>query len=226
MSETSLHAALKDWYTQAGDRQEVNIDGYYIDVVTEQALIEIQTRHFGAMKAKLAALLDRHAMCVVHPIAAEKWLAYLPENPGLPVTRRKSPRKGRFEEIFHELVRFPELLAHPNFSLEVLLVREEEVRRADGRGSWRRGGVSIVDRRLIEIVDRRIIRQPGDLRQFLPAGLSQPFTNADLARSLRIPQRLAGRMTFCLRSLQVLQPGGKRGRSLLFEIQSSRGETP
>ncbi len=219
-AETSLHAALKNWYTLAGGRQEVNIDGYWIDVVDGELLIEIQTRHFSALKSKLAVLLEQHPVRLVHPIAREKWIVTLAgTNETTELTRRKSPRRGRLEDIFKELVGLPDLLAHPNFSLEVLLVKEEEVRRADGRGSWRRKGVSIVDRRLVAVVHQQLFTRPDDLRSLLPADLPQPFTNQDLARRLGIPDRLAGRMTYCLRKLNIIEQTGKRGRAGLHAIQ-------
>jgi hypothetical protein len=75
-----------------------------------------------------------------------------------------------------------------------------------------------VDRRLIEIAHQHLFSTPNDLRRFLPADLPQPFTNQELARRLAIPLRLAGRMTYCLRSLEIIDPAGKRGRAGLFNI--------
>jgi len=218
-AETSLHAALKNWYTLAGGRQEVNIDGYWIDVVDGEQLVEIQTRNFSRLKDKLAVLLEQHPVRLVHPIAREKWIVTLNGSSVAEITRRKSPRRGRLEDVFQELVGLPDLLAHPNFSLEVLLVKEEEVRRADGRGSWRRKGVSIIDRRLVEVIHQQLFTRPDDLRSLLPDDLPQPFTNQDLARRLGIPERLAGRMTYCLRKLHIIEQTGKRGRAGLHTIQ-------
>jgi hypothetical protein len=54
--------------------------------------------------------------------------------------RRKSPKRGRLEDLFWELVSIPQLLSNPNFSLEVLMIRGEEVRRYEGKRAWRRRG--------------------------------------------------------------------------------------
>jgi len=59
--------------------------------------------------------------------------------------RRRSPKKGSIFEVFKELVSIPSLIAKAGFSLEVLLIREEEFRCDDGKGSWRRKGKSICD---------------------------------------------------------------------------------
>lgn len=218
MQETSLHSALKDFYTVPGATQEALVDGYWIDVVQGDLLIEVQTRNFSAIRNKLKALVKSHSVRLVYPIAQEKWIIRLPAEGETPLFRRKSPRRGRLEHLFIELVRIPDLLNHSNFSLEVLLIREEEIRRADGKGSWRRNGVSIADRRLLDVVDRRLFITPLDLRELLPANLELPFTNQELADVLAIPRSLATRMSYCLRIMGVLQIVGKSNRSHLYTI--------
>lgn len=59
LRERPLHASLKHWYAQAGDRFEVPVDGYVIDLVRGDLLIEIQTRGFAPMKRKVTDLLAR-----------------------------------------------------------------------------------------------------------------------------------------------------------------------
>jgi hypothetical protein len=112
--------------------------------------------------------LDRHPVRLVHPIAREKWIIRISANDEELLSRRKSPRHGRLEHLFRELVRIPRLAKHPNFSLEVLIIREEEVRRDDGKGSWRRNGQSIADRRLLSILDRHIFISNKDYLDLLP----------------------------------------------------------
>ncbi len=50
LRETELHAALKDYYARAGDRLETEVDGYIVDVVRADELVEIQTHNFAATK--------------------------------------------------------------------------------------------------------------------------------------------------------------------------------
>ena len=56
LNEKPLHAALKERLALPGDRFEVDVDGYVIDIVRGDCLIEIQTRNVSAIKRKLAAL--------------------------------------------------------------------------------------------------------------------------------------------------------------------------
>ncbi len=218
LNEKPLHAALKEWYARPGDQLEVPVDGYVIDIVRQGLLIEIQTRSFSAMKQKLAALLPHHPVRLVHPVAAQKWLVKLDPAGNHPLQRRKSPQSGGLETIFAELVSFPHLLAQPNFSLEVLLIHEEEVRRHEEGRAWRRRGWVTEERRLLEVVQQQCFHEPAELASLLPAALPTPFTTADLAAALGRPRRLAQQMAYCLRKMGVLAPAGKQSRSMLYTL--------
>ena len=221
LQETSLHASLKDWYALPGDVLEASVGGYIIDILRSDLLIEIQTRNFSALKQKLARLVEKHPIRLVYPLTREKWILY-EETPGDPVVRRRrSPRHAELSDIFVELVRLPELATHKNFSLEVLFTHEQELRRKDGRGSWRRKGWSIYDRKLVEVVDRRLFSSPADYAALLPDGLPATFTSADLAQCLGKPRYLAQKMAYCLRKMDLLSITGKTGNSLLYKQGNS-----
>jgi hypothetical protein len=218
LQERSLHASLKEVYKQGDARTEVSIDGFVIDVVKDGLLIEIQTRNFAAIKKKLFSLLKNHPVRLVYPLPKKKWIVKQKPDGITQQSRRLSPRRCGFEDIFDELVRIPNLMTHSNSSLEVLLIEEDEIRRQDGRGSWRRRGWSIVDRKLIEIVDRRLYEKPSDFLHFIPESLEKPFTNSDLVESLGISRRLCQRLTYCLRKMNVLKIAGKKGNAILHDI--------
>ena len=55
-NEKSLHSSIKQWYVTDGDRFEVKLDKYVIDLVREDSLIEIQTKNFSAIRNKLREL--------------------------------------------------------------------------------------------------------------------------------------------------------------------------
>ena len=216
LQETSLHASLKQWYSRPGDGLEVLVDGFVIDIVRGDLLIEIQTRNFSAIKRKLLSLLNKYPIRLVYPLSSEKWIVSeinISENV---IRRRKSPRHADLADVFWELVRLPELVAHDNFSLEVLLIREEEVRRNDGRGSWRRKGWSVYDRKLLEVIDRHVFQSASDFSALLPADLPPAFTSADLAHALSKPRYLAQKMAYCLRKMDAIYITGKEGNSILY----------
>ncbi len=224
LAEKSLHAGLKEWYAQPGDQFEVSVAGFVIDIVRDDLLIEIQTANFSAMKRKLGKLLQNHRIHMLHPVAQEKWIVRQSKN-GSQHSRRKSPKRGRVEDIFNELIYIPHLLSHPNLSLELLLTQEEQLLRNDGKGSWRRKRWSIHDRRLLQVVEQHSFSTLADLLTLLPPTLPQPFTNVNLAVELNCPPRLAQKITYTLRHAGALDIAGKQGRALLYEVIVNHGLT-
>jgi hypothetical protein len=218
LGEKKLHSALKAWYSRPGDQLEAEVDGFHIDIVRRRLLIEIQTSNFSSQKRKLNTLIEKHPVRLVFPIAQEKWITRLASDGATLVGKRRSPRQGSTYHLFVELVSLPRLIGERNFSLEVLLTREEEVRRDDGRGSWRRKGWSIFDRRLIEVVGGHIFRKPADFLKLVPQNLPEPFSTRDLAEGIKQPHWLAQKMAYCLRNMGLIQVAGKKGNAMLYAI--------
>lgn len=218
LAERSLHAKLKRLYMEPGDCVEEKVGGYWVDICRGRDVIEIQTGSFGNMKRKLAALLEDRMVHIVHPVAVEKWITKIAADGETFLSRRKSPKRGSCYDLFDELVSFPQLLLNPRFSVEVVLVKEEEMRCEDGRGSWRRKGTSIKDHILLEVAGREVFREGRDFLRLLPAGWTGPSTNKELAKALKQPYFRIARMTYCLSRMDAIRMTGKQGRSLLYAI--------
>ncbi|MBU3188862.1 hypothetical protein K9O30_08350 [Clostridium bowmanii] len=216
-NERSLHSSIKQWYAMPGDRLEVKVDKYIIDLVREDSLIEIQTRNFSAIGNKLRALVKYNMVRLVHPIAIEKYIVTMDDLDKL-ISRRKSPKKGKLLDLFDELIRIPDLIEEENFILEILLTKEEEIRCKDGKGSWRRKGISIVDRKLVEVVEKVIFKEKKDFLRFLPNELTEKFTNKELAKTLKITVYKARKVTYCLKKMEIIKEVGKLRNELIFEI--------
>ncbi len=218
--EGSLHAAVKELYAGPGGRTEESVDGYVVDVVRDDELVEVQTASFASAARKLRRLVEAHRVALVHPIAIERWLLRVDADGAL-TDRRRSPKRGRPLDIFEELVAFPELVAHPNFRLELLMIREEEVRGPIPAGAryryprewWR------LDRRLLEIVETIRIDTPADLLALLPEGLPSPFTTADIVVASRRSKRLAMRSAYCLSKSGAISCVGRAGRLLTYQME-------
>ncbi len=217
LNEKSLHADLKKWYARAGDQLEVPLDGYYIDIVRDDTLIEIQTRNFSSIKKKLLHLVESHPVRLVHAIAEEKWIVKLPQKQGGKQTRRKSPKHGCITDILDELVRFPSLMKHNNFSLEIILIKEEEVRIYDSRRSWRRHGWITQERKLLEVNSNIVFEKPEDFCSLLPDDLPAEFTTEDIANVLGTSRRIVQKMTYCLKKMDVIQKIGTKNRFYLYK---------
>lgn len=218
LAERSMHAHIKRAYTEPGDLVEEKLEGYWVDIRRGENVIEIQTANFGNMKRKLTALLPDREVCVVHPVAVEKWITKLAKDGTTFLSRRKSPKRGCLYDLFDELVSFPQLILEKNFSVEVALVKEEELRCEDGKGSWRRKGTSIKDHLLLEILSRHRFSKPHDFIPLLPTDWNGPSTNRELAQELKQPYSRIARMTYCLTRMNLIRAVGKTGNSVLFEL--------
>ena len=199
LNESSLHAQIKDLLVADGDEQEVDLDGFVIDIRRGDQLIEIQTTAFGAMGRKLDHLLTDHRILLVHPIAVATYL----DRPGR--RPRRSPRKGDLWSVLDELVSIPTLLDHPNLALEVWLVAVDRVQVEDPKARRGRGGWRTVDRRLRSVESRHRFDSADDLVALLPDGLPESFTTADIAAAADIRRDAAQKLAYCLRALERIE---------------------
>lgn len=217
LREKSLHARLKRLYTKPGDKVEEKIAGYWVDISRGEDVIEIQTGSFGSMKRKLTELLASRSVHIVHPVAEEKWITKVEADGATVVSRRKSPKRGTLYDLFDELVSFPHFFLNPRFSVEVVLIKEEELRCNDGKGSWRRKGTSIRDHLLLDVSAIHVFRSARDFLKVLPQGWTGPSTNKELSKALKQPHFRIARMTYCLTRMGLIRRIGKQGNSILFE---------
>ena len=218
LRESSLHATLKQWYKEPGDKLEEPFENYIIDIVRDDLLIEIQTKNFSSIKKKLENLIPHNRVLLVHPIIKDKWIISHNLLDFNRIRKRLSPKHCSFVDIFEELIRIPYLISNSNLIIEVLLVQIEEIRINDGRGSWRRNGWSIYDKKLVGIIGKKEFCNPKDFLMLIPTSLETPFTNSDLAYSLKKPLRLARKMSYCLRKMELIRIIGKKGKEFLFDL--------
>jgi hypothetical protein len=216
MTEYSLHQEIKTYYSIPGDRFEVPLGNYIIDILRDNLLIEIQTKNFSALKEKLRTLTKTHRVRLVYPLPERRMITCTAKDNTVIYTR-KSPRKGVLVDVFRELVMIPEVIGAANFSLEILFVDEEEIRCADGKGSWRRRGVSIKERRLLCVNSRVLFQNKADFLRLLPDSLSSTFTNNELAAQAKIPARVARQITYCYRKSGFIQMTGKKGNAFVYQ---------
>jgi hypothetical protein len=214
LNEGALHAQLKEWYRRPGDLLEQNVDGYVIDLVRGDQLVEFQTGGFAPLRKKLAALAEEHRVRLVAPIAVSRRIVKLsPE--GEILSSRRSPRKGCLHDVFDRLVSIPALVAHPNFELEVLLTHQDELRMFKPGRAYRRRGWVVQGRSLVSVEESAVIASVEDAARLLPA-LAETFDTAEIAAGSCIDRRLAQRMAYCLRAMGVIEPVGKRKGAVLY----------
>lgn len=227
LREGPLHAAIKAMLAGPGDRFEVPVGRFVIDLVrADGELVEVQTGGFAPLGRKLDALLDQHRFRIVYPVAAQRRILRVAADGEL-TSARRSPRAADVTEVFDKLVAFPSLLTHPHLTVEVLLLREDHVRaeRVARPGRRRRDPGQ---RRLVEVLDRVELRGPNDVLRALPALPPSPFSTREFARLAHCSVPLAQRAVYCLRMMGVLDPAGRRGRTPLHAaaVPTPSGATP
>ena len=214
LREGPLHAAVKALLAGPGDRFEVPVGRYVIDLVrADGELVEVQTGAFGPLGAKLDALLDEHRMRIVHPVAAERRIVRV-DDQGEVLTARRSPKRATALALFDKLVAFPSLLTHPNLTIEVLLLREDHIRRPEPTTARRRTR-DPGERRLVDVLDRVALRTAGDVVAVLPELPPGPFSTREFAAAAHCSTMLAQRTLYCLRAVGIVEAAGKRGRTPL-----------
>lgn len=218
LNETTLHNDLKWWYSKSNDQLEQKIGNFIIDIVRDDLLIEIQTKNFAAIRNKLEILLQNHKVKLVHPIIQDKWIINLNTQLNMIIRRRLSPNHFSYINIFNELIRIPTMIFHPNFTIELVLVQIEEIRQQNRNGSRKRKGWSIYDRKLVKVLERKHFKSPSDFLCFVPNNLETPFTNIELARSLKMSVRFIQKMSYCLRKMGIFKLVGKRSNSYLYDL--------
>jgi len=212
---TELHLALQQHYAGAEGVVEALVEGFRVDVLREGIVYEVQTCAFGNIREKLRRLLKRHPVVLVFPVPERKTIVYV-DGEGREVSARRSPKRGAATDVFEQLLHLHELPRRRNLSLEIVITHERELRRRDGMGSWRRQGVSLIGRELVEIVAVRRFEHPRELVALLPEELPCEFTVAELRETMKLRRPTAAKMAYALRKLGVIKHVGKRGNAYVY----------
>jgi hypothetical protein len=208
LSEKTVHAILKNYYEPDEDKQEIPIENYVADIYANDEIIEIQTRGFDKMRAKLAAFLPLYPVTVVYPIPREKWIIKIDPKTGECGDRRKSPKKGSVYTIFPELYKIKMFLMDKNIRFRLVLMDVEEYKLQGER----------FDRIPLALIEEVEISRPEDYMQFVPADLADEFTSADFAKAAHISKDLAVSVLNILYHVGTVTKVGKKGRAYLYTV--------
>ena len=224
LRERTLHRQLKSHFLPADGVQEVAFGRWIADIWSpSQGIIEIQTSSLSKLRPKLRDFLAHTLVTVIHPVALKKSVVTWNADQTSIVRERRSSAKGRIETLFREVGALAEFLLHPGFTLWFCLIEEREHRCEDGLGSWRRKGVSKVDRELVSLVELKKFRAPRDWLELLPEGWLGPSTNKELAQLLGLRVNQAQSLTNCYKKLGLLEDVGVSGRSRLLRLSGRTG---
>jgi hypothetical protein len=202
-------------------RTEAEVGGFVADGISADGeFIEVQTGSFGPLKEKAQAFAAQGKVRIVYPVIITKYIEVFDSN-GKRLYRRKSPRRGSPWDLFDALVYAPELPLVRGLTIELVLVDTSERRVRDGKGSWRRKGVSIGDRALLASHESIRLKKPADYRRFVPFGAKERFTSADLGEKAGIRRELAQKTLYVLARLGVVEKIAKQRNALVYQLISN-----
>ena len=210
LSEKTLHLALKYYFAPDPETHERPVGGFIADAVTEDGVIEIQTRGLSRLKPKLDAFLPVCPVTVVHPVAEEKWLLRVDEAGEL-LSKRRSPKHENIYSAMREIYTLREYLLHPQFSVCICrLSLAEYIRGNDCRNRQK------LDRMPLALKDTVRLHLPADYAALLPDDLPEQFTVRDLRALIGASEMHSGIFVNLLAKVGCLVPCGMRGRQKLW----------
>ena len=222
MHETSLHRELKFTYAGTGGQTEAGVGSYVADGINAAGeYFEVQTGSFGPLRKKAIELAAKGRLRIIYPVILVKYLEVFDIHGNL-LYRKKSPKKGSPWDIFNALIHAPDLPNVNGIIIELALVDAVERRVRDGKGSWRRRGISIVDRRIETLHECICLEKPADYLRFLPFNKNEKITSCLLKEKTGIPITAARKTLYVLVKLGLIEMTGKQGHYHVYRITSRR----
>lgn len=211
-NEKSLHDELKKIYN--ADRYEAKFGRYIIDAIKGNTLIEVQTKNISSIKKKLENISKDNRVILVHPIIENKYL--ITEELSGNTTTRKSNKKQNFYSFFDELVSCYDILSFEKLEIHLYLIDVNEYRINDGKGSYSRRGISVINREIREVNNKIVIRNKNDLIEKIGGLPEKDFTVKDLSEFLGIDRKICQKICYTLKNSEIIYMTGKSGRSYLY----------
>ncbi|MCL2243249.1 MAG: hypothetical protein FWC03_02130 [Treponema sp.] len=215
-NESSLHRALKYHYTGPGGKTEVSVGEYVADGVCKNGeYIEVQTGSFAPLKKKVKEYTVFGKVRIIHPVAVTKKIEVY-DSDGSFLYRRKSPVQGSLWDIFDALMYAPELPLIRNVEIEVAMIDIIEKRVKDGKGAWRRRGISIKDKELSAWHECFLFKKSSDYLCFVPFKKKEEFTASMLAERAGINKDTARKALYVLTKMKIVKRIYRKGPAWVY----------
>lgn len=241
LGEKQMHAAIKRFICPDESKHEILIDGsagciarteeetdnqkikkrrFVADILDGNTIYEIQTGGFSPLRDKIAWILENttYNVMVIHPIAETKWVSTINNKTGNIENRKKSPQKGRVEDIASELYFFRDFLPSPRFSLVVLMMEGEQYKKnmqTDGRKRPRYRKYELIP---ISLLRAYIFKGIEDYKLFLPDSLPNPFCVKNYSEKTKIRGIDAYSIVKTLMHIGLVEPHGNLGRAAAYKV--------
>lgn len=219
-NEKLIHAALKNYYAEFSDEQEIKIGDFYADAVCENGIFEIQTRQLYKLKEKLRTFLEFSRVTVVYPAECQTETLYINEDSG-EIAKRTSPRKiNSLLKVFDELYSIRDFLNNDN--LRIIVARLKIQKRIYFHGNTmpdltnrRTKKMLRTEKFPLEYCEEIILENKIDYSRFLPENLENEFTKADISKAAK--ESKYSLRTEILRTVGIIEKTGKKSNSYIYK---------
>jgi hypothetical protein len=218
LGERTLHLILKLLYEPSPEFREQKVGRYIADIKRESEIVEIQTRAFSSLRAKLTDFLPAYRVKVVFPIAHTKYISWIDPDTGEIISRRKSPKQNSVNDFLLELYALRPILPLDGLSFDLVYLDIEEFKLLCGRSRDRKKfGAKRCERIPTAIGDIITLEFPIDFLTFVPDSLGDEFTRAEFAKAAKLNSNIANRVLQTLVTLGTLERAGKIKNSYIYK---------
>ncbi len=220
LNEKTIHHTLKCYYCSEADH-EAKIGGFYADGAGENGIFEIQSANFNYLAKKLTRMLQASHVTVVYPYEKKSRVISINENTGEILSETKRTDNS-FSKLFLELYRLKAFITNPNLTIRIAFLEIDKKVYCKSEKRVRRKGMKkekIPTRFISEIV----LENAEDYRVFIPDGLPETFTKAELQKLCRTTD--AGLMLSVLEFVGLIERTGKRGNAIEYRHGQHQAHT-
>ena len=218
LREKTLHAVLKRMIEPDINCHEVKLGRYTADIYNRQGVFEVQTGNIHKLKPKLTALLPYYHVEVVVPVIETKWIQTMDPETGELTGRRKSPKGERPADLLARLVYLKSFLKDPNFSLLIVRLEGEELRKSTGKKRHPVERLEFAPTRFLGTVS---LRGREDYAAMLPDNLPESFTAEELGKRMGLHKRDWSAAANVLCYMDAIRRTGRRKNAFLYSAETS-----
>ncbi|MCQ2434514.1 MAG: hypothetical protein MJ062_04675 [Oscillospiraceae bacterium] len=218
MREKSLHLVLKHYFAPDTACHELPVGGFIADAVTEEGVVEIQTRNLSRLREKLRAFLEVCNVTVVYPIASTKWLYTVDENGEL-LGKRKSPKHDTIFTQMRDIYSLRDFTADTRFRLRIVELELAEYRiQSDKPRRKFHGNYEKLDRVPLDIQNIVTLESPADWLSLLPSDLPQTFSVREAAKYSGESESNIRMLLKLLEQMNAAEQCEKQGNAVVWRI--------
>ncbi|HOA31642.1 MAG TPA: hypothetical protein PLI11_10855 [Clostridia bacterium] len=223
-----MHAFLKNYIDSNKNNHEVKIGPYYVDILNEEGVYEIQTKQLFRLRKKLHVLLPEYVVTIVLPLIKTKTIYWIDTTSNEVSKGRKSPKKCTWYDVFSELYAIKDLLDNSNMKIMPILLDVDEYRLLNGWSYDKKKGSTCHDRIVTNVHESMMIASKEDYCKLVPDSLAEDFSSKDFAKEAHTSIKNARLTLNILRHLGVVKQISKKGNLLIYNrsIQKRRKDIP